>query len=699
MAENQLPPRLVRFGAFEAELRTGELRKHGLKLKFSGQPFQVLAILLERPGDVVTREELQRRIWPDTFVDVERSLNTAVNKIREILGDSAETPRFVETLPRRGYRFIGEVETPVATPVPGVAVELAQPARHRQLKWKIGGGVLSTAAIALAALLVYRGTQPQRTPDQGILTAIPFTALPGVAASPAFSPDGSRIAFAWNAGLGAGGLNSFDLYVKGIGGETLLRLTQHPSAPLSPAWSPEGTRIAFYREAGADSGIYMVSALGGPERKLRSTADLIHSSISWSPDGTWIAYVDAQQDHRRIYLLSTDTLEAKRVPVNSMCSGEDFPAFSHNGESLAYWCFRGNFDAALSFLSLKDGNPKTITPFQHIPRGVAWSADDKRLIFSHFKAGKFELSEVSIANGSVKPLGLEGTWPAVSLKGDRLAYSSLSSVANLWRRDLLRAETPALEFIPSSRSQFDAQYSPDRKRIAFASMRSGVQGVWISNEDGSNMVQISNPDQASGSPQWSPDGKKIAFDSFSGGHWEVYVADVAEGKPRKLLTNMFSSIRPSWSRDGKWVYFAGEGGGIYRCPASGGEATLLSNDLHAVDPQESFDGKTIYFSVLVGTGGELKKVAATGQPDTESKVDGVPRVMTWTLAAGGIYFVPVEAPTSVQYFEFASKRVGTIFAGNNLFASGLSISPDGRWILYSQEAGETGDIMLVDHFR
>src|SRR5207248_3790718 len=100
-------------------LRTGELRKAGLKLKFSGQPFQVLAILLERPGEVVTREELQKRLWPDTFVDVERNLNTAVNKIREVLGDSAETPRFVETLPRRGYRFVAPVEGTHTTEVPG----------------------------------------------------------------------------------------------------------------------------------------------------------------------------------------------------------------------------------------------------------------------------------------------------------------------------------------------------------------------------------------------------------------------------------------------------------------------------------------------------------------------------------------------------------------------------------------------------
>src|ERR1700761_8484392 len=118
MAEVERALRLLQFEKFEVDLRTGELRKAGVKLKLSGQPFQVLSILLEHPGEVVTRDELQKRLWPDTFVDVDHSLNTAINKIREALGDSAESPRFVETLPRRGYRFVGELETPVRSVVP-----------------------------------------------------------------------------------------------------------------------------------------------------------------------------------------------------------------------------------------------------------------------------------------------------------------------------------------------------------------------------------------------------------------------------------------------------------------------------------------------------------------------------------------------------------------------------------------------------
>src|ERR1700710_380668 len=166
MAETEPQLRLIRFGNFEVDLRTGELHKGGVKQKFGGQPFQVLTILLEQPGEVVTREELQKRLWPDTFVDVGHNLNTAINKIREVLGDSAESPRFVETLPRRGYRFIGELEPPVEHVVPIVTVELDRGSRSRQTWLKIAAGVLAISVFALAAVLAYRWHRPHRLQEQ-----------------------------------------------------------------------------------------------------------------------------------------------------------------------------------------------------------------------------------------------------------------------------------------------------------------------------------------------------------------------------------------------------------------------------------------------------------------------------------------------------------------------------------------------------
>jgi Tol biopolymer transport system component/DNA-binding winged helix-turn-helix (wHTH) protein len=718
MADMGTPPRLIRFEDFELDTRAGELRKAGVKLKLTGQPLLVLAALVERPGDVVTRDKLQKRLWPDTFVDVDHNLNTAINKIREALGDSAESPRYVETVPRRGYRFIGELR------LPDPAVVAIEPGRtfpaHR--KWvKIGAGIFAILVLSIGAVVGFRSFRlPEPSKQEGEKADLkfrPFTALPGEETSPAFSPDGSRIAFAWNGDPASGG-KGFDLYVKAIGSETMLRLTQLPSEWISPAWSPDGTQIAFHRIAGANTGIYVVPALGGPERKLRSTRMLgtdftfmNFALISWSPDGKWIAFADVvpEDEHERIYLLSTETLETKRIPISPICIGEGLPAFSHNGEYLAYWCLRGGFDAVLYSLPIPGGQPKTISSFRAFPNGLTWSADDEKLIYSLFPLGNehsHELGEVTVENGSTKQLAFAGgaMLPTVSANGNKLAFSSLFTNSDIWRRDLLQPESPAVELIPSSRAQFDAQYSPDGKRIAFASFRSGRQGVWISSDDGSNLVQISNPNYVSGSPQWSPEGNRIAFDSFPGEHWEIYVADVAERKPRKLVTNISDATRPHWSRDGKWIYFrSDEPGrmGIYRCPASGGDAIALAKDTDAINPQESLDGKTVYFASNYERS-TLKQVALPAQPGTESEVDGFPRLNNadlWTLSPSGIYFVPAEAPKSLRYFDFATRQIRPIFEADKDFAGGPSVSPDGRWILYSQAGDVTGDIMLVDHFH
>ena len=182
MAEGLHSPRVISFGIFEVDLQTGELRKAGLKLKLTGQPFQVLAILLERPGDVVTREELQKRLWPDTFVDIDHNLNTAINKIREALDDSAESPRFVETLPRRGYRFISSVnhENANASVVADserlkgeiasgktAAVDAVAPATSPKFRWL---GVLAAVIVILAIAATFVWLRLPQTPPRVLAT-------------------------------------------------------------------------------------------------------------------------------------------------------------------------------------------------------------------------------------------------------------------------------------------------------------------------------------------------------------------------------------------------------------------------------------------------------------------------------------------------------------------------------------------------
>jgi hypothetical protein len=141
--------------------------------------------------------------------------------------------------------------------------------------------------------------------------------------------------------------------------------------------------------------------------------------------------------------------------------------------------------------------------------------------------------------------------------------------------------------------------------------------------------------------------------------------------------------------------------GVYRCPASGGDAIALAKDTNATNPRESLDGKTVYFASSY-EGSMLKQVALPAQPGTESEVHGLPRLNSadlWTLTSGGIYFVPAEAPKSLRYFDFATRQIRSIFEVDKDFDGAPSVSPDGRWILYSQAGDMTGDIMLVDHFH
>jgi Tol biopolymer transport system component/DNA-binding winged helix-turn-helix (wHTH) protein len=736
---------LVRFQGFELNLQTGELRKNGTRIRLQEQPFKVLAALVQRPGQLVTREELRKLIWPDeSFGDFDHAINLAVTKLRGALGDSADVPHLIETLPRRGYRFVGVVERVNKSPLnlaiigDGQVAERLSPAPIEAkgggtgaLRYwlRIAAGISVLAACAVVATFVYLKSRPDV--QSATLVPTPFTAYPGVEYMPTFSPDGSQIVFAWD-GNPPSGSKGFDLYVKVIGSENLLRLTRHPSeAWIGSAWSPDGTRIAFHRIAGEDTGLYIVPALGGPEKKLLSThkAAGVSAPISWSPDGKWIAFADSLPaadtknqsiccGNQRLYLLSLETLESKQVPHAEGCIHEAMPAFSHDGKQLAYLCLRNadNFENGLYLIATPESAPRPLTTFVSpgpgFPNGIAWTAGDTKLIVSRpQKGGEYGLDEFSLADGSFRKLsvGQGAAWPAISSKGDKLAFVSSSSYhVDIWRKDLWHPQSSAVKLISSTREQTDAQYSPDGKHITFESTRGGVREIWMSDADGNRLEQISNfKDNLTGTPRWSPDSQKIVFDSRWSGHPEVYISDISELKPRKLVSNIPEMSEPSWSQDGKWIYFVMTtpgtvSGKIYRCPASGGDGIAISGD--GVDtPLESLDGKAVYFVTEDAVGGPLSvDWINASSPSNASELEGMPQLWgtpNWTVVSGGIYYVPAESLKSIYYFDFKSKRAHEIFKADKYFGTGLSVSGDGHWILYSQMDEENTDIMLVEHLR
>ena len=406
----------------------------------------------------------------------------------------------------------------------------------------------------------------------------------------------------------------------------------------------------------------------------------------------------------RTYLLSLDTLEARPIPHLAECRSEWHPAFSHDGQQLAYMCWRGQQEFAIYSLALARGTPRLLKVFYAWPYGMAWSADDKRIILSKFLATSGELVEISLADGTLHklPFGENSSEPAVATKGGRIAYALFSANINIWRRDLQHPELPATNLISSSREQISAQYSPDGNHIAFESTRTGFREIWMSDSDGTHPVQLSrfkNPQ--TGSARWSPDGQKIAFDTQASGHPEIYVMDISERVPHKLSCELQDMSVPSWSHDGKWIYFLGKGQAVYRCPATGGDAVVLSSQSQpAHGPLESPDRQKVFFSTFAPDSTLYE--GSLEQPGAESAIPGMPvlaDVTLWAPVSDGIYFVPKDAPHSLHYYDFSTRKTRPILTVEKDLSDGLSVSPDGRWVIYAQIDQLNSDIMLIDHFH
>jgi Tol biopolymer transport system component/DNA-binding winged helix-turn-helix (wHTH) protein len=509
--------RTKQFGIFELDLRAGELRRNGSKVKLQEQPLQILTMLLEKPGDVVTRAELQKKLWPaDTFVDFDHSLNAAIRRLRDTLGDTAENPRFVETVARRGYRFLTPVNGASAEPEPPPPVP---PSTSRSKRWL----VITVAAVLMVGARVgwflSRGlTRPMQVRERR-LTANPEE---DPVAGGVISPDGKYLAFSDSTGF----------YLREIdSGETHPLVLPKTFTPLSStavaAWNPDGTHLIVSWVDGprALPSLWQISLMGGAPRKL--VDDARYPAVS--SDGSQIVFVRGASTDQEIWIMQADGEKPRRVvPGESGMFGT--PVWSPDGRRIAYLASayepaHWGMSTRIEILDLATGRKETNFAGLSLRLGLAWTPDGQ-LIFSLGEPPPNEndsnVWSVRVdRNGHISgpPVRLTATTGDVaelnaSADGKRITYIKHWLQPDVYVAELnaarTRLSTPK-RLTLDERNDYPFAWTPDSKAVLFSSDRDGPYHIFEQGIDQSVPELLVGGEEQAMSPRLTPDDSTIVY--------------------------------------------------------------------------------------------------------------------------------------------------------------------------------------------
>lgn len=548
-------PNCLRFGLFELDLQSRELRKSGVRIRLQDQPFQILAMLLERPGEIVTREELRKQLWPeDTFVDFDLSLNSAVKKLRQALGDDSENPRFIETLYRRGYRFIETVKgTSLPSPLSPGAVEAVPRSRdsEKQLPSTRARNLRGLALWTFAALVLVAA---------GAYWAL-SSQLPRVTGYTQITRDGRFKGF---GGLFA---SSERLYIREIeqdrfvvgqvsvsGGETAILPTTLGGVIIQDI-APNGSAILISASEGTagEGSLWAFPLTGGSPRRL---GDLVVGSATWSPDAMELVFSKG----RKIFVANSDGGAPHELAnVGGFAYGL---RFSPDGQRIRF-TVEDSKNGSRSLWELhRDGSGlhPLLAGWNDSPQECCgnWTPDGKYFVFQSFRAGRFNLwalpehrrwfgghaEPVQLTNGP-----LDFILPMPSRDGKRIFSVGVQPRAELVRYDAKTGFAPYFGGI----SAIGLAFSPDRRWVAYVSVPE--QALWRSRVDGSERLQLTNASEMwAGLPRWSPDGKQIVFMGRTiNTNWRAYVVSANGGAVNDLLPGTEAGFDPGWSPDGESI--------------------------------------------------------------------------------------------------------------------------------------------------
>jgi len=581
---------LYRFGVFELEAHTGELRRNGIKLKLQDQPYQVLLKLLEHAGQTVSREQLRSALWPaDTFVDFETGLNTTIKRLRETLGDSAENPTFIETVPKRGYRFIAPVTEPNSgsESVP----EKVGPERVRLSTILKLGAVLILAVLSVGFALRHWSTAsslPARVLDFTQLTS------DGQAKQGRLLSDGSRIYFSEVLPVGR-----VVAQVSAKGGETT-RIPTTVSNPRPADISPDGTELLILsgdiskKEETSGGALWILPAAGGSARPVDN---VVATDAVWGERAETILYCNGHD----LYVVNRDG--ANRRKTLTVSGYVESLRRSPNSQLLRFTMTSRTMGGTSSIweVSANGAGLRQVVP--GLPGSAAccgaWMAGNDDFLFQWTRAGRTDLWELP-GNRSVLRPAIRLTAGPMNLSEPTAsgAPNEAFVVGSIPRAELVKYVPQTAELVPylSGISAEGVETSRDGQWLAYTLFPEGT--LWRSNITGTERVQLTFPPMRAFLPRWSPDGKQIAFiGTAHGDRWTTYVIPAQGGVARQMIPGNDETADATWTPDNKSIVFGpwkgGESRGIKVLDLNTNQVSPLPGATEMWSPRTSPDGRYI----------------------------------------------------------------------------------------------------------
>lgn len=695
----------ARLADWYVDFTANRVQRAGVEVRVTPKAMAVLRQLMAQAGQVVRRDDLLGTVWRDGF-PTDDVLTHAITELRRALEADPRAPKWIETIPRVGYRllapieihteppklaavmpvvevFAGPSEVVVTRPPTAAEPGAVEPAAATPPPAAPSSRTALHAALALAVVAVIVAIAaraplgPDAAPRASSASATQAPAPPVPLASnlralttdlareqfPSLSPDGGSIAYVGATGADDSSAMTSRIFVRSLdvaGEARALTTSTDETSDGYPVWSPDGTRLAFLHWSRDACEIRVMPALGGPSQRVGECRTRTLDYIDWAPDGQGLLlsrWRDPYAPTMTAAIVRLDLASGTFEPIpyrQSPTESDLQPRPSPDGRWLAFRRGAAPY-SDLWVVPYAGGEPRRVTRLQSRMRGYAWYPDGRTILLSSDHEGRQALYRVDVASGAIVATGITSAhFPSIARRQPVAVFQQemqLNSLAELeWK-----ANDPKAHRILAAATRSDGapRYSPDGSRLAFVSARSGDQQLWVYDYGSDNVHPVTRYHGAEvATPRWSPDGTRVMHVVRGNGRSRLAVVEVESGR-LSYLGREDENIRfGSYSHDGRHVDYASDRGGrwqAWRMPVAGGEPERLS-EVEAIDPHDPLGDGYVYYA-RENDRGLYRTSLATRQEELVAPFVGYWNLHAYQVRRDGLYFAdaPGESTTPSIY--------------------------------------------------